>query len=161
MTEYHKVQCRAKTKTGEQCKKTTTQSPYCWIHLKSKDHLQIIKSSIPNAGKGLKTTVPIDKGKRIDGYYEGKHRFVDEGDNTFFPYGFEIKKGEVVDPYRSTDTALRYANCKPTKADNNAQFGVDRVRHKVIVKSTKRIPAGAEIFVDYGKDYRKYLRNLH
>ena len=46
--------CKAKTKDGKPCKNRTCKNfPYCWVHLKSKDKLQVKKSTIKGAGQGL------------------------------------------------------------------------------------------------------------
>ena len=48
------TRCVATTKGGNQCKnKTCKQYPYCWVHLKAKDKLQVKKSTIEGAGEGL------------------------------------------------------------------------------------------------------------
>ena len=48
------TRCVATTKGGNQCKnRTCKQYPYCWVHLKAKDKLQVKKSTIEGAGEGL------------------------------------------------------------------------------------------------------------
>jgi hypothetical protein len=98
-------------------------------------HLVVKKSTLPNAGKGLFTKVFIPKRTRIVEY---KGRITtwadvkeDDGEN---PYIFYIKRYHVID-------AL------PTKKPLAAY-----------IESTKNIESGSEIFVDYGPDYWKTMR---
>jgi SET domain-containing protein len=119
--------------------------------------LEIKRSKLPFAGKGLFTRKRIRKGERIV-EYKGKittwkeARDQDE-DNRYI---FYVKRNHVIDakPYRSAKA--RYANdarglTRIKGLTNNAQYVEDGL--KVYIEAKKDIPAGAEIFVDYGREY--------
>jgi hypothetical protein len=76
-------------------------------------------------------------------------------------YIFFINRNNVIDglPYKSA--LARYANdarglVKIKGLFNNADYVVKGT--KAYIESKKDIPAGSEIFVDYGKDYWKVIR---
>src|SRR5215471_16286393 len=120
-------------------------------------YLRVKKSSLPNAGKGLFTIKPIKKGTRIIEYKgrvttwsEVDH---DKGTNGYILY---VKRNHVIDarPYKRAKGS--FANdprgIKKIKGlVNNADYVEDGLR--VYIEARKDIPAGGEIFVDYGKDY--------
>jgi SET domain-containing protein len=120
-------------------------------------YLQVRKSLLPKAGKGLFTLKPIRKGTRII-EYKGriktwKEASAEDGSN---PYIFYVKRDHVIDakPYRKAKA--RFANdargLKKIKGlVNNAQYVEDGLR--VFIEAKQDIPAGAEILVGYGKEY--------
>jgi uncharacterized protein len=126
-------------------------------------HLYVKKSTIPNAGMGLFTKKFIPKGTRIV-EYKGRRSTWNEvkdedGKNGYI---FYINRNNVIDglPYKSA--LARYANdarglVKIKGLLNNSDYIVDGVR--AYIESKKDIPAGSEIFVDYGKDYWKVIRD--
>ena len=123
----------------------------------------IVKDSqLPNAGKGLFTTLPIKKAENIT-EYKGKittwkevnH---DEGTNGYIMY---VTRNKVIDARKATTVLARYANDakglqKIKGLNNNCTYENDK--NRVYIKAKKDIPAGAELFVDYGKDYWKVIR---
>jgi uncharacterized protein len=125
-------------------------------------HLYVKKSTIPNAGKGLFTKKFIPKGTRIV-EYKGRRSTWNEvkdedGKNGYI---FYISRNNVIDalPYKSA--LARYANdarglVKIKGLFNNSDYIV--YKQKAYIESKKDIPAGSEIFVDYGKDYWKVIR---
>ena len=125
-------------------------------------HLYVRKSTIPNAGKGLFTKTFIPKGTRIVEYKGRRSAWKEvkdeDGKNGYI---FYINRNNVIDglPYKSA--LARYANdarglVKIKGFYNNCDYIVDGV--KAYIESKKDIPAGSEIFVDYGKDYWKVIR---
>lgn len=124
--------------------------------------LFVKKSTIPNAGKGLFTKKFIPKGTRIVEYKGRRSAWKEvkdeDGKNGYI---FFINRNNVIDglPYKSA--LARYANdarglVKMKGFYNNSDYIVDGVR--AYIESKKDIPAGSEIFVDYGKDYWKVIR---
>ena len=124
--------------------------------------LYIRRSSIPSSGNGLFTRKMIRKGTRII-EYKGKvttwkevnHR---EGSNGYIYF---INRKHVVDAYTYRRALGRYANdargMKQRKGlKNNATYASTGL--KVYIDAVKDIPAGAEIFVAYGKEYWDVLR---
>ncbi|MEO6638144.1 MAG: SET domain-containing protein [Ginsengibacter sp.] len=129
----------------------------------AKKHLCIKRSQIPKAGKGLFTKVDIPKGAVIAEY---------EGDittwkkvqqtNEFNGYVFYINNNHVIDARPYTKSVARYINDAKglTRIDgleNNSRY-VNEDSH-IFIQATKDIPAGAEIFVSYKKDYWDVIRH--
>lgn len=124
--------------------------------------LIVKKSTLPNAGKGLFTKVAIPKGTRIV-EYKGKITTWkdvkdDDGKNGYI---FYVKRYHVIDAWKTERHLARYANdakglSKIKGITNNCDYVTDGL--KAYIESKKNIPAGAEIFVDYGPDYWKTIR---
>ena len=125
-------------------------------------HLYIKKSTLPNAGNGLFTKVPIPKGKKIV-EYKGKITTWKEvkdidGKNAYI---FYVKRDHVIDAWKTLRHLARYANdarglSRIKGLTNNCDYIT--VGLKAYIESKKDIPAGSEIFVDYGPDYWKVIR---
>lgn len=124
--------------------------------------LFVKKSTIPNAGKGLFTKKFIPKGTRIVEYKGRRSTWKEvEDEDGKNGYIFYINRNHVIDglPYK---TALaRYANdarglVKIKGLTNNCDYVVDGI--KAFIEAKRDIPAGSEIFVDYGADYWKVIR---
>lgn len=124
--------------------------------------LVVKKSTIPDSGKGLFTKKEIKKGERIV-EYKGKitawkdvnH---DDGRNGYIYY---ITRNHVIDARRYLKSLARYANDasgtqRVKGIVNNAEYINDGKR--AYIEATKNIPAGAEIFVKYGKEYWDTIR---
>ena len=124
--------------------------------------LIIKKSTIPNSGKGLFTRKFIPKGTRIV-EYKGKvtpwKEVKDEdGKNGYI---FYVNRNHVINALPAKKAIARYANdarglVKIKGVTNNADYITDGL--KAFIEARKDIPAGAEILVDYGKDYWKVIR---
>jgi SET domain-containing protein len=124
--------------------------------------LFVKKSTIPNSGKGLFTKKFIPKGTRIV-EYKGKvsswKEVKDEdGKNGYI---FYITRNNVIDALKTLSALARYANdakglTRVKGLVNNCDYITDG--KKAYIESKKDIPAGSEIFVDYGKDYWKVIR---
>lgn len=124
-------------------------------------HLVVKDSTIPGSGKGLFTNVFIPKGTRIV-EYKGRitvwKEVKNDSDNGYI---YTINNNHVIDA-RSTPKALaRYANdakglVRIKGITNNSTYVNDGL--KAYIESVKDIPAGAEIFVDYGRDYWVVMR---
>lgn len=125
-------------------------------------HLYVKKSTLPNAGKGLFTKVFIPKGERIV-EYKGKITTWkevkdDDGKNGYI---FYVKRYHVIDAFPTKKPLARYANdarglTRIKGVTNNCDYITDGL--KAYIESKKNIEAGAEIFVDYGPDYWKVIR---
>ena len=124
--------------------------------------LVVKRSTIPGSGKGLFTKKPIPKGTPIV-EYKGKisdweNADHDDGNN---PYIFYVNRNHVIDASRRLSSLARYANdglgLQRVKGITNNSTYITRGK-RVFLKSTKDIPAGSEILVDYGKDYWKVIR---
>lgn len=125
-------------------------------------HLYVKKSTLPNAGKGLYTKVDIPKGEKIV-EYKGKITSWkdvkdDDGKNGYI---FYVKRYHVIDALPTPQHLARYANdarglSKIKDIRNNCDYVTDGL--KAYIESKKFIPAGSEIFVDYGPDYWKTIK---
>jgi hypothetical protein len=124
--------------------------------------LVVKKSSIPNSGMGLFTKKFIPKGTRIVEYKGRITAWKDvkdeDGKNGYI---FYVTRNHVIDALRTKSALARYANdarglVRIPGITNNSDYILDG--KKAYIESKKDIPAGAEIFVDYGKDYWKVIR---
>src|SRR5688572_11801460 len=124
--------------------------------------LIVKKSTIPNSGKGLFTKKFIPKGTRIVEYKGRISAWKDvkdeDGKNGYI---FYINRNHVIDALPTKKALARYANdarglVKIAGVTNNCDYISDGL--KAYIESKKDIPAGSEIFVDYGKDYWKVIR---
>lgn len=166
--------CEAKTSSGKQCtRKVCMGLTRCWSHTRSDLHLAVKPSTIPNAGKGLFAIRTKKKGLSPD---ELKKPIFKTNDK-IAPYVAEAVSRQVLDdryahytsPYalsvgegkntRLLDAACErgiasFANSKPASS-SNAKF----TKNGNIV-ATKNIYDGAEIFANYGREY-KFHQNVH
>lgn len=125
--------------------------------------LRVKTSQLANAGKGLFTTKPIPKGTRIVEYKGRRSKWKDvkdeDGKNGYI---FYINRNHVINALPTKTALARYANdarglTRVKGMVNNADYVVDGL--KAYIESKRDIAAGAEIFVDYGKDYWKVIRD--
>lgn len=124
--------------------------------------LLVKKSKIPNSGKGLFTKKFIPKGTHIV-EYKGristwKEVKDEDGKNAYI---FYVNRNHVIDALPHKKALARYANdargfVKIKGLTNNCDYVISG--KKAIIESKKDIPAGAEIFVDYGADYWKVIK---
>ncbi|MDZ4806964.1 MAG: SET domain-containing protein [Bacteroidota bacterium] len=125
--------------------------------------LEIKKSVLPGAGKGLFAKELIPKGSRIV-EYKGKittWKEVDDNDGANV-YIYYVKRHHVIDASRRTSVLARYANDarglqRIKGIRNNAEYVEEGL--KVYIESSKDIAAGAEILVEYGKEYWDVIRH--
>lgn len=120
------------------------------------------RSTLPNSGKGLFTKVAIEKGTRIV-EYKGKRTVWkkvkdDDGKNGYI---FYITRNCVIDAWPTTQHLGRYANdargaVKINGTKNNSEYVIDGKR--CFITATKNIPAKSEIFVGYGAEYWKVMK---
>lgn len=125
-------------------------------------HLYVKKSTLPNAGKGLFTKVFIPKGTLIV-EYKGKITTWkevkdDDGKNGYI---FYVKRYHVIDALPTKKPLARYSNdarglTRIKGITNNCDYITKGL--KAYIESKKNIEAGSEIFVDYGPDYWKVIR---
>jgi uncharacterized protein len=125
-------------------------------------NLVVKKSQLPHSGKGLFTKGAILKGTLIV-EYRGKittWKNILAGE-IFNGYVFYISRNHVVDAMKSKTAFGRYANdakglSRIKGLHNNADYVVRQ--GKVFIRAIKNIPAGAEILVNYGKEYWTTIR---
>lgn len=153
-------ECSYVNSKGEKCGKNEAlpSSFFCNYHLNRVYNLTVKKSSIPNAGNGL---------------FAGKRRFK-KGEIIGEYSRYDIQTKYKCDKYKSDKLAhecssyiycnknvcwdakyypsiiTRYSNDSRSKK-NNAFF--EDYRGRAFMIASKTIPAGKEIFTDYGDDY--------
>jgi len=124
--------------------------------------LVVKTSTIPNSGKGLFTKKFIPKGTRIVEYKGRISAWKDvkdeDGKNGYI---FFVNRNHVINALPTKSALARYANdarglVKIKGVLNNCEYVTDGL--KAYIESKKDIPAKSEIFVDYGKDYWKVIR---
>lgn len=120
------------------------------------NELFIQPSTLPGAGMGLFTSVDIPRGTLIIEYLGTVSTWKEVMHDIDNPYLCYVNKNHVINGAPHPEFLARYANdaAGPVRIDglrNNSFFEIDGTR--VFIKATKRIAAGSEIFVNYGKDY--------
>jgi SET domain-containing protein len=118
-------------------------------------------STIPGAGKGLFTKEAIAKGTRIVEYKGRKTTWKEVKDDDKNFYIYTVNRNHVIDARRTMSALARYANdakglTRIKGITNNCVYVNDG--HRAFIEAVKNIPAGAEIFVDYTKEYWDVLK---
>lgn len=125
--------------------------------------IEIKTSGLPGAGKGLFAKTFIPKGTLIVEYKGKKTTWKEvnnnDGNNVYIYF---VKRNHVIDARRHKRALARYANDakglqRVKGITNNAEYIEDGL--KVYIQSKKDIPAGAEILVEYGKEYWDVIRH--
>lgn len=124
--------------------------------------LEVKVSNLPGAGNGLFAKELIPKGARII-EYKGKvttWKEVDDDDGNNM-YIYYVKRHHVINASKHKTAKARFANDarglqRIKGITNNATYV--EVGLKVFIESTRDIPAGAEILVEYGKEYWDVIR---
>ena len=126
--------------------------------------LIVKKSQLPNAGKGLFTTLPIKKGSKVIEYkgeridwkeYEKRVEKNEDG------YLFFINKKNCIDAFNTPEHKARFANdaaglARVKGLTNNCVYEIEG--DKCYIVATKNIEANSEVFVSYTKDYWDCIR---
>lgn len=126
-------------------------------------NLYVKRSTLPGSGKGLFTKVLIPKGTRIVEYKGRRTVWKDvKDDDGKNGYIFYITSKCVIDALPTVKALGRYANdakgySRVKGITNNSEYVVDKKR--CFIESVKNIPAGSEIFVGYGAEYWKTMRD--
>jgi len=157
------VRCEAVKKNGHQCKNHTVIGQiYCHTHRRTLLHLQIKKSTIAEAGKGLFAVgkgIVFRPGDRICMYngelINAKELIRRYHDNTA-PYAIELHKKDGKQLYE--DGAVErglgsLANHSRNRNIVNARLSISRTNRAQLI-ATKNIRSGSEILVNYGSDYK-------
>jgi hypothetical protein len=138
--------------------------PYCSKCLKIKCGLRVRQSIIPGAGVGLFTAKTFQRNEYLDLTYQGKilnkEEFTemetlaqwDERTARRINYIFEVHTGCFIDGSYDGSGPLRFINQSPGSKFTNVQFiriTSERPPNNIKVITTKKIPDGCELFVDY------------
>ena len=127
-------------------------------------YLQIKKSQLPRAGKGLFTKIDIPKGMRVVEYKGSLRLWKDvkhlDGYNGYLMY---ITRNAVIDAQPGINNFGRYANDangfgKSPGLKNNCEYVSEGT--KCYIESLHPLRKGEEISVGYGKDFWKLQRMI-
>jgi uncharacterized protein len=146
-------QCEAITAKGTQCGNRVCMTlPYCWIHTKQMYGVQVRQSTIPGAGKGLFATKQFPIGAIICPY-TGELLSEDclnlRYGNGTAPYGLTADIGIVDSACQRGPASM--ANENPRHS--NAVFFDEEEGSIPVLKATRAISIGQEIFPSYGSEY--------
>ena len=125
--------------------------------------LVVKRSTLPKAGRGLFTKVFIPGGTRIV-EYKGKvftWKEVEKMPDYRNGYVFYFNSRYVIDAWRTKKSVAHFANdargfVRMPGIPNNAEYVTEGKR--CYIKASRDIPAGSEIFVDYGREYWQAMR---
>jgi len=152
-----KLKCCATCKNGNDCSKNTWKGDKCWIHTKLIDNLRIKPSNIKSAGYGLYVANKEFKKGAIIAEYLGEI-----SRNTIYgTYVLEINRNTFINANKSTCLASFANSCRASNKNqcecknNNAEF--KQRNGKTVVIATRKIQPNEEIFINYGRDYWKYI----
>lgn len=125
-------------------------------------HLFIQESTIPGAGKGLFTKIDIPKGTRVVEYKGRRTVWKEVKDQHDNYYIYTINRNNVIDARRTLSALARYANdakglTRVKGLTNNGVYVNEGKR--AFLETTKNIPAGGEILVDYTKEYWDVMKD--
>ena len=129
----------------------------------SQHQLEVKKSRLPGAGKGLFTKDLITKGSFIVEYKGEITTWKKVQEATHFNgYVYYVNRNHVIDAMKDDAGIARFANdakgiVKMPGLVNNAQY-VTRNK-QVFIQATADILPGAEILVGYGKEYWDVIRH--
>lgn len=110
-----------------------------------KDRIRVGKSS---AGLGLFAVKDIPRFQKVVEYI-GEHISHDEADRRGGKYLFTLSKDTIIDG-KDRQNIARYVNhgCKP-----NCYAEIDEDKGKIFYIAKRKINAGEEITINYGKEY--------
>jgi hypothetical protein len=126
-------------------------------------NLYVKKSQLTGAGKGLFTKTFIKKGTRIVEYkgeiYTWKE--VEKMPDWRNGYVFYFNLKYVIDAWKTKKSVAHFANdaagiIRVKGLRNNSEYQTEGKR--CFITATRDIPAGSEIFVDYGREYWQAVR---
>lgn len=126
-------------------------------------NLQVKRSSIPGAGKGLFTKVDIKKGTRIVEYkgqvvtWKEVEKMADDRNG----YVFFFNNKYCLDAWKTKKGVAHYANdakgiVRIEGVKNNAEYVTEKRR--CFIEALRDIPKGSEILVGYGAEYWQVIR---
>lgn len=128
------------------------------------EDLEVKRSQLPKAGKGLFTKRDVKKGERIVEYLGEiitEKELDRRAENDIYGYAFYINSRRSIDAYYFPEALARYANDaagieRVPGLKNNCFYEI--WKNRGWITAAKDIPAGSEIFVSYGAAYWKDIR---
>ncbi len=128
------------------------------IDAPEEDYLYVEVSQLPNAGKGLFSSIDILKDEII-AVFKGEILTPSQAEARAKAkedqYFINMIDGSIMDS-KHTECFAKYANDAKGSADslftNNAKIALDE-NDNVCIVATRKIKSGAEVFCGYGKKY--------
>ncbi|TXH21398.1 MAG: SET domain-containing protein [Chitinophagaceae bacterium] len=129
--------------------------------LPQSDQLEVKISTLPNSGMGLFAKIEFQKGERIIEYCGEMLTWQQVEDDADNGYIFHIDDEHVIDARNCLEAFGRYANdaaglSRVKGVRNNALY--EEEDYSVFIVADKKIKAGEEIFVAYGKEYWQQVK---
>jgi len=119
------------------------------------DIVEVKKSKINKAGKGLFAKVNIKRGDHICMYF-GVLVYKDQVHNGYYESDYlleQVGHDYIIDAADPKSCLGRYANDSLSMKKSNTDFGYYKDPYGGYLKATKAIKKGEEIYISYGKDY--------
>jgi hypothetical protein len=152
--------CTADSKTTKkQCKGKTRNGKYCYVHLKSIEGLRVKRGSIDPKGVGLFAARDFEADEVV-ARYTGELRALNDPEGDKSDYSLQIQKNLIIDASIPNANLGRVINDGLGQEPNNCKFAIDRRTKKVQIRTTKRVKAGEEFLIPYGKEYWNSPRML-
>lgn len=128
------------------------------IEAKETDYLYKVSSRLPNAGQGLFTAIDIYKDETI-AIFKGEllktKESIKRSKTNEDQYFITLLTGQILDS-KNIECFAKYANDAKGSPDlnikNNAKITLDE-NDNICLQATKKILAGDEVLVSYGKRY--------
>ena len=144
--------CAANTKAGVQCKAQTRHGEYCWIHLAQLRGVRIKASGIPGADKGLHAAQRFRKGEVVARYTGDA--VPTGGDHDGSAYVLELSEAVSIDAARTDTAEGRMINdSRGSGKRNNCRFSCNQAAKTAVLRATRTIAKGEELFVGYGRNF--------
>jgi SET domain-containing protein len=119
------------------------------------DIVNVKKSKLKNAGKGLFATVNIEEGNHICLYF-GVLVFRDQVYNGYYESDYLLEDGIndfIIDAADPKSCLGRFVNDSLSLKLTNSEFQFYKKPFSGVLVATRDIEKGEEIYVDYGIDY--------
>lgn len=164
----HSEQCQYHKPDGVRCRnRVVIGAPYCWIHRKKSQHVEVHESNIPGAGKGVFATNGTDNDAIV--FHKGDVLFPYHGQHIndaelqaryaehTAPYGIKLRtSGRTLYEDGATHRGIGSLPNHANQAHANITFYTAYPRGKDPItkeKATKNIRNGQELLVNYGNEY--------
>lgn len=143
-----------------QCDQPLENHPFhCDLHGPMIDQVKVKKSSIPNAGMGLFVTADLNKEELIS-LYSGDVLTAKEHCERYPRcngfYGIQLKAYNMfIDAVDKKSCLARWVNDARDSSRYNCEFRLLKAEQfmHIVLRTTRVVKEGEELFVDYGKDY--------
>ena len=146
--------CVAATKGGGHCKAKTRHGEYCWVHLAQLRGARIKASQLPGAGKGLYAARDFHRDEVVARYTGDLVPTASPDNFGSSAYVLELSEAVSIDAARTNAAEGRMINdARGSGRRSNSRFSCNQRNKTAVVRATRAIKKGEEIFVAYGREY--------